>query len=145
MNTMTTLSLAAVLLVGTVGAIASSAALPVDQATARVSAAGYTPTGDVELDDGVYEIEATDASGRRIEVHVDAGTGEILSPLQPGQVALTIDQIRAGLARAGYADVRELERDDGYWHAEVRGADGLERELRLHPLSGAIVSDRVED
>ena len=78
-------------------------------------------------------------------MHIDAASGEILSPLQPGQVALSADEIRNRLAQAGYADVRELERDDGHWNAEVRMPDGTERELRLHPLSGAIVSDQAED
>ncbi len=148
MKTTTKLALATLLLAGAIGASATAitaATMPADQATARVSAAGYTPSGEIELDDGVYEIDAIDPNGRRIEVHVDAASGEILSPLPPGQVGLSAEQIRAQLARAGYADVRDLERDDGYWNAEVRGADGLQRELRVHPVSGAIVSDREDD
>lgn len=129
---------------GAVG-IAAANALSPDDALARVSTAGYSATGEIDLDDGVYEIDARDRDGRLVEVHIDAASGEILSPLQPGQVALSADQIRNRLAQAGYADVRELERDDGHWNAEVRMPDGTERELRLHPLSGAIVSDQVED
>lgn len=144
MKTTTTLTLATLLLAGAIGASANTA-LPVDQATARVSAAGYAPSGEIELDDGVYEIDAIDRDGRHIEVHVDAVSGEILSPLQPGQIALSADQIRERLALAGYTEVRELERDDGHWEVEVRGADGLQRELRVHPMTGAIVSDRAED
>lgn len=129
---------------GAVG-IAAANALSPDDALARASAAGYTATGEIDLDDGVYEIDARDRDGRLVEVHLDAASGEILSPLQPGQVALTADEIRNRLALAGYAEVRELERDDGHWSAEVRLPDGSERELRLHPLSGAIVSDQAED
>jgi uncharacterized membrane protein YkoI len=147
MKTTMTLTVATILLIGAIGASATASGnlLPVDQAMSRVSAAGYTPTGEIELDDGTYEIESTDANGRRIEVHIDAASGEILSPLQPGQIALSIDQIRDRLAQAGYTDVHELERDDGHWSAEVRGAYGLERELRVHPLTGSIVSDSVDD
>lgn len=142
----TALLLSTAIALGLAGAgLHATGTLTSSDLNARLSAAGYTPSGEIELDDGVYEIEARDRDGRFVEVHVDAGSGEILSPLQPGQVALGADEIRARLALAGYADVRELERDDGHWKAEVRGADGRERELRLHPLTGAIVSDEAED
>ncbi|MBV6414794.1 MAG: PepSY domain-containing protein [Xanthomonadales bacterium] len=129
---------------GVIG-FAAPGALSPDDALARVSAAGYSATGEIDLDDGVYEIDARDRDGRLVEVHVDAASGEILSPPQPGQVALTADQIRARLTQAGYNEVRELERDDGLWKAEVRLPDGSERELRIHPYSGAIVGEEVED
>ncbi len=45
----------------------------------------------------------------------------------------------------GFAPALQHRHPDQLRQAEVRGADGLERELRLHPLSGAIVSDRVEE
>jgi hypothetical protein len=126
-------------------AIAAQAQVPpqlaIDRLDARLAAAGYQRAGDVELDDGVYEIDVRDASGRRLEVHLDAVSGEILSPLQPGQVALGVDEVRARLAAAGHADIRELEREDGYWQAEVRDATGVEIELRVHPLTGQIGVD----
>ncbi len=125
--------------------IAAANALSPDDALARASAAGYSATGEIGLDGGVFGIGARDRDGRLLAGHIDAARGEILSPLQPGQVALSADEIRNRLAQAGYADVRELERDDGHWNAEVRMPDGTERELRLHPLSGAIVSDQAED
>lgn len=140
----TTLAIAAALALAGL-AHAAATTLPAEDARARAVAAGYTPVGEVELDDGAWEIEARDRDGRLVEVHVDAASGEILSPLQPGQVALSADQVRARLAQLGYADVRELERDDGHWSAEVRLPDGSGRELRVHPLSGAIVADEAED
>lgn len=39
---------------------------------------GYTAFTDVELDDGKYELEGRDASGRKVEIDVDARTGTIL-------------------------------------------------------------------
>jgi hypothetical protein len=119
----------------------SSPQLSIDSLDARLAAAGYQRAGEVELDDGIYEIDVRDASGRRLEVHLDAVSGEILSPLQPGQVALGADEVRARLLAAGHADIRELEREDGYWQAEVRDAAGIEIELRIHPLTGEIGID----
>jgi uncharacterized membrane protein YkoI len=117
----------------------------VEQVSQRLQAAGYVVVGEIELDDGVYEIDVRDAAGRTLEAHVDAFSGEILSPLQPGQIVLTADEVRARVALVGYTDVRDLERDDGYWNVEVRDGNGVERELRVHPFSGAIVSEQFDD
>jgi uncharacterized membrane protein YkoI len=33
---------------------------------------------EVELDDGIWEVEGTDASGQEIEMKVEAGSGRII-------------------------------------------------------------------
>lgn len=43
----------------------------------KIEAAGMK-VREIEADDGVYEFEATDASGARIEGHAHPATGEIL-------------------------------------------------------------------
>lgn len=45
--------------------------------TAKMEAAGYT-IREIEIDDGVYEVEGRDANGVRIEADVHPVTGEIL-------------------------------------------------------------------
>lgn len=47
-------------------------------------------------------------------------------------------EIAAELNRAGYAEVREIEYDDGLWEAEVRRADGRWGEVHVDPVSGEI-------
>ena len=42
------------------------------------------------------------------------------------------------LRAAGYAEVRELEFDDGLWEAEVRRANGLWGEVAVDPASGEV-------
>jgi hypothetical protein len=42
------------------------------------------------------------------------------------------------LNAAGYAEVRELEFDDGLWEAEVRRANGLWGEVAVDPDSGEV-------
>jgi uncharacterized membrane protein YkoI len=39
---------------------------------------GIVDIKEIELDDGVWEVEGRDATGRKIEIEVDAGTGEIV-------------------------------------------------------------------
>jgi hypothetical protein len=42
------------------------------------------------------------------------------------------------LRAAGYAEVRELEYDDGLWEAEVRRANGLWGDVSIDPANGEI-------
>jgi len=43
----------------------------------KLSGAGYRVT-EIEVDDGVYEVDLVDKNGVRIEAHVHPATGEIL-------------------------------------------------------------------
>lgn len=53
--------------------------LSVPDVTARVAAQGYTDIAAVERKgDTRYEVKARDPQGRRMELYVDARTGEIL-------------------------------------------------------------------
>lgn len=46
------------------------------------------------------------------------------------------------LRAAGYADVREVEFEDGLWEAEVRRADGLWAEVAVDPSTGEVFDAR---
>lgn len=52
--------------------------LPASQVIQKLEAKGYT-VREIEADDGVYEFEATDSSGARIEGHAHPATGEVLN------------------------------------------------------------------
>lgn len=43
----------------------------------KLEGQGYS-VREIERDDGAYEVEMTDANGRRLEAHVDPRTGDIL-------------------------------------------------------------------
>ena len=43
------------------------------------------------------------------------------------------------LRAAGYAEVRDIEHDDGLWEAEVRGADGRWHDVHVVPGSGEVL------
>ncbi len=51
--------------------------LPVSEAVRKIEAKGYQ-IHEIEADDGMYEFEATDASGVRVEGHAHPATGEVL-------------------------------------------------------------------
>jgi NADPH:quinone reductase-like Zn-dependent oxidoreductase len=46
--------------------------------------------------------------------------------------------VAAELKRAGFAEVREIEYDDGLWEAEVRRANGRWGEVHVDPISGEV-------
>ncbi|NLG77401.1 MAG: PepSY domain-containing protein [Xanthomonadaceae bacterium] len=57
---------------------AASAELDAKQIIAKLESAGYTRIEDVEKDDGVWEVEATNSAGQRVELKVDPVTGAVL-------------------------------------------------------------------
>lgn len=52
--------------------------LSVEQVLNKVQAAGYRDVEEIERDDGKYQVKATDAEGRRVELKLDPVSGEIL-------------------------------------------------------------------
>lgn len=47
--------------------------------TERLKAAGYTSIHELDLDEAVWDVEAVDAEGQRVEVRVHGFTGAILA------------------------------------------------------------------
>jgi hypothetical protein len=52
--------------------------------------------------------------------------------------------VLARLEKAGHRDIDEISFERRYWEVESLKADG-KHELYVDPLSGAIVSDRLDD
>jgi hypothetical protein len=140
-----TLALSLAVAVPALHAQAATTPIGLEQATRTAQQAGYGAVRGAELDDGVWEVLASAADGRRVTVHIDAATGDILWPVQPGQRQLSIEEVMQRLAAAGYTEVKELERDDGFWAAEVRTSMGFERDVRVHPISGTVDLERWDD
>ena len=55
----------------------TEATVDITAAIAAVRAAGYTAIRSAEWDDGKWEVKATDAQGRRVELHVDPVSGAV--------------------------------------------------------------------
>ncbi len=71
-------------------------------------------------------------------------------PLATSTAAFAADPIDSAgavidaLNAAGYAEVRDVEKDDGLWEAEVRGTDGKFRDLHIVPATGEILDAHSE-
>lgn len=62
----------------TTGGNAATQPLSLQDAIARVGAMGYTRILEAEYEHGRYEIEALDDQGRKVEIYLDAQTGQTL-------------------------------------------------------------------
>lgn len=111
--------------------------LTAPQVRAQLEAQGYTNINDVEFDDGMWEADAKSADGNRVELRIDARTGEVFPDEQVAE--LSEADVRAKLAAAGYTNVHDVDYDDGMWKAEGDDPAGKDVEVRLDPRTGEIV------
>jgi uncharacterized membrane protein YkoI len=56
----------------------AGARLTIEEVRAMAFAKGIATIKEIELDDGIWEVEGRDASGHKIEMEVDASSGEIV-------------------------------------------------------------------
>lgn len=99
--------------------------------------AGYTDIDDLDRDDGLWEADARNADGRRIDVRVDPRTGTVYP--DTAQTSLTEDEVRASLSAAGYERIRDVRFDDGMWEADAHH-EGVEYDLYMDPATAEVVS-----
>lgn len=57
---------------------AAAPAMPMEEVLAQLKAEGYGDVYEIEREDGRYEVKAENRDGRKVELHLDAGTGKIL-------------------------------------------------------------------
>src|SRR5690606_13498514 len=129
----TGLALAATMVVAALPAMAQDA-LTAAEVRARIEAQGYTKVNDVEFEDGVWTADVRSADGNRVDLSINPVTGEIYPDEQVANLGEA--DIKAKLAAAGYANVHDIEFDDGVWKAEAEDAQGKDVELRLDPGTG---------
>ena len=104
---------------------------------ARIEAQGYTKINDIQFDDGTWTADARSADGNRVELRMDAKTGEVF----PDELVANLgkDDVKAQLAAAGWSNVHDIDWDDGVWKAEADDANGRDFEVRLDPKTGRII------
>lgn len=129
-------------LLGLALACASGAALAQDamtapQVRASLEAQGYTNINDIAFDDGMWTADARSADGNRIELRIDAATGEVYPDEQVAQ--LSEADVQAQLSAVGYTNIHDVDYDDGVWKAEADDPAGKDVEVRIDPRTGAIV------
>lgn len=112
-------------------------ALTEAQVRATLQAQGYTKVNDVKFKDGAWKADARSADGNRVDVRIDARTGAVYPDEQVAN--LSEADVRAKLSAAGYTGVHGVDYDDGVWNAEADDPAGKEVELKIDPVTGAVI------
>lgn len=112
-------------------------AMTAHQVRAKLEAQGYTSVNDVKFEDGVWKADARSANGNRVDVRLDATTGEVYPDEQVAN--LSEADVRARLAAAGYTNVHDVDYEDGIWNAEADDPTGKDVELKIDPKTGKVI------
>lgn len=72
------------------------------------------------------------------------GISHVFAGERPPEDAKPLTEIIKMLETQGYAPITEISMDDGVWEVEAYKNDE-ERELRVDPLTGKILSDRKDN
>lgn len=58
---------------------------------------------------------------------------------------MPVQQVLAKIESAGFRDILEIEREDGYYEVKAVNSDGRRVKLHVHPETGEIVDRRLRD
>ena len=72
------------------------------------------------------------------------GANQAMAGDRPPADAVPLSEVIKSLEEKGYSPVTEVSMDDGVWEVEAY-KDGQERELKVNPKDGQVLSDRLED
>ena len=107
------------------------------QVRARLTEQGYTNINDAKFEDGVWKADARSAEGERVDLRLDAKTGQVYPDQQVANLGEA--DVRARLSAAGYTNVHDVDYEDGIWNAEADDPSGKDVELKIDPATGKII------
>ncbi|WP_114089475.1 PepSY domain-containing protein [Thalassospira profundimaris] len=125
---------------------AEKSELSMEQVIAKVKEQGYSDISEIEREGDRYEVMAKNAEGKKVEIYVDAKTGEIIKKDKGDKAALSKDEVIAKLKEQGYPEVSKIEREregDQYW-VMARDVDGKKFELHVNAKTGEITRKEQE-
>jgi uncharacterized membrane protein YkoI len=126
------------LVLASLGSVAlAQAGLTQAQVRAKLESQGYTKVNDLKFEDGVWKADARSADGNRVDVRIDATSGEVFPDEQVAN--LSEADVRAKLAAAGYTNVHDVDYEDGIWNAEADDPAGKDVELKIDPNTGKVI------
>jgi uncharacterized membrane protein YkoI len=124
-------------LTGLSGVALAQAGLTQAQVRAKLESQGYTKVNDLKFEDGVWNADARSADVNRVDVRIDAATGEVFPDEQVANLGEA--DVRAKLAAAGYTNVHDVDYEDGIWNAEADDPEGKDVELKIDPKTGKVI------
>ena len=124
-------------LTGLSGVALAQAGLTQAQVRAKLESQGYTKVNDLKFEDGVWKADARSADGNRVDVRIDAATGDVFPDEQVANLGEA--DVQAKLAAAGYTNVHDVDYEDGIWNAEADDPEGKDVELKIDPKTGKVI------
>lgn len=124
-------------------------AKPMVEIVEQLEKQGYGPFSEISFDNGNWEVEVYKQDAP-YELAVDGRSGKVLSEhrddaeSRPPRDAQPLSQILRQLLAAGCTNISELSFERRYWEVECYRADG-KHEMHIHPTTGSIISDRLDD
>ncbi|AGG90164.1 MULTISPECIES: PepSY domain-containing protein [Rhodanobacter] len=118
-------------------AAAAQQAMTEPQVQSQLTAQGYTKVHDLKFRDGMWYAEARSANGSRVDLRIDAGTGQVYPDEQVSR--LSKQDVRAALETQGYTHVHDVDFEDGMWTAKARNPAGNHVKLKIDPTSGKVI------
>lgn len=120
------------------------------QVVAHLRALGYAQILDVEFDDGFWEVKVRQHhKAPKQELLLHPVTLEVIKQSGAGHLSqatpFTATEVVDALRQAGYTRVTDVEFDDGFWEADATNPQNQRVELKLHPQTAAIVSEKLDD
>lgn len=139
----------ALIAVGLNGAGIITAKMSLPQIVERLEQDGYGPFSEISFDHGCWEMEVQ-RQNDSYEIKVEPESGKILAKYHddPDQLPPADAKLLSGILKqisdAGYVDIQEVGFERRYWEIEARMNDGT-HEIRVDPLTGEVISDRLDD
>lgn len=125
------------LALGVSAAAAAQQAMTEPQVQSQLTAQGYTKVHDLKFKNGMWYAEAKSANGERVDLRIDARTGQVYPDEQVSQ--LSKQDVRASLETQGYTNVHDVEFEDGMWKAKADNPAGNRVKLKIDATSGKVI------
>lgn len=125
------------LTLGVCATAAAQQAMTEPQVQGQLTAQGYTRVHDLKFKEGMWYAEAKSANGRRVDLRIDARTGQVYPDEQVSQ--LSKQDVRAALETQGYTHVHDVDFKGGMWRAKARNSSGNRVKLRIDATSGKVI------
>ena len=126
------------LALGVSAAAAAQQAMTEPQVQSQLTAQGYTKVHDLKFKNGMWHAEAKSANGDRVDLRIDAKTGQVYPDKQVSQ--LSKQDVRASLETQGYTHVHDVEFEDGMWKAKADNPAGNRVKLRVDASTGKVIA-----
>ncbi|MFC5436848.1 PepSY domain-containing protein [Rhodanobacter umsongensis] len=123
---------------GVSGIAAAQQAMTEPQVHSKLAEQGYTKVHDVKFKDGMWRAEARSADGKRVNLRIDAASGEVY----PNKLVSRLSEkdVRASLETQGYTHVHDVEFDDGIWKAKAENPAGADVKLKIDASTGKVIA-----